>query len=118
MFPHHYVHKYIWTSADRKAHSQSHIYQVLMLSCDGVTIDGVWIGNQIYWTLEHTTHDYTLQITITPRLVFSVTVYTVRLVAASNGGRSSSSGFPNCTWLQLLQLPTDCLPADSLSTHS
>jgi hypothetical protein len=31
----------------------------------GVTTGRVWIGNQIYWTLQHTTHDYTLQITIT-----------------------------------------------------
>jgi hypothetical protein len=24
-----------------------------ILSCDGVTIDGVWIGNWIYWTTPH-----------------------------------------------------------------
>jgi hypothetical protein len=40
---------------------------------------GVWIGNRIYWTLDHTTCDYTLQITITQRLVFSVTIFTAML---------------------------------------
>jgi hypothetical protein len=25
--------------------------ELIILSCDGVTIDGVWIGNQIYCTL-------------------------------------------------------------------
>jgi hypothetical protein len=37
-----------------------------------VTIDVFWIYNWIYWT--HTAHDYTLQITITHRPVFSVTL--------------------------------------------
>jgi hypothetical protein len=27
------------------------------LSRDCVTIDGVWIGSRIYWTLKHATHD-------------------------------------------------------------
>jgi hypothetical protein len=26
---------------------------------DGVIVDGVWIGNPIYWTLKHMTRDYT-----------------------------------------------------------
>jgi hypothetical protein len=39
-----------------------------------MTIDGVWIGNRIY-----ATRDYTLQITVTQRLVFSVTVFTALL---------------------------------------
>jgi hypothetical protein len=43
-----------------------------------VTIDGVWLDNQICWTLQHTTRDYTLQITIN-RQVFSVTVFTALL---------------------------------------
>jgi hypothetical protein len=40
----------------------------------GVTIDRVWIGSRIYWTLQHTLRDYTLQNTITHKLVYSVTV--------------------------------------------
>jgi hypothetical protein len=47
-----------------------------ILSLARVTIDGDWIGNRIYWALKHTTRDYTLEITITHRLVFSVTVIT------------------------------------------
>jgi hypothetical protein len=47
----------------------------IVLSRDSVTIDGVWIGTRIYWTLKHITRDYTLQITITQILVFSVTVF-------------------------------------------
>jgi hypothetical protein len=43
-----------------------------LLSRDRVTIDGVWIGNRIYWN--HTTRDYTSQITITHIPVFSVTL--------------------------------------------
>jgi hypothetical protein len=46
-----------------------------IVTCMSVTIDGVWIHNQIYWTYQHTTRDYTLQITVTHRLVFSVTVF-------------------------------------------
>jgi hypothetical protein len=38
----------------------------------GVTIDGVWTGEWIYWPLVYTTRNYTLQITDTHRLVFSV----------------------------------------------
>jgi hypothetical protein len=37
----------------------------MKLSRDWVTVDGVWIGNSIYWPLIHTARDYTLQITIT-----------------------------------------------------
>jgi hypothetical protein len=44
-----------------------------------VTIDGVWIGNRICWTLQHKIPDYTLQITVTHRLVFSVTNFTALL---------------------------------------
>jgi hypothetical protein len=43
-----------------------------------VTLDGVCIGNRIYWTLK-TPRDYTLQITITQKLLFSVTVFTALL---------------------------------------
>jgi hypothetical protein len=45
---------------------------------------------------------YTLQITITQRLLFSVTVFISRcLVVAYNDGHSPSCGFPNCSWPQL-----------------
>jgi hypothetical protein len=68
-----------------------------------VIIDGVWISNRIYRT-----HDYTLQITVTHRLVLSVTVSPSRcLVAAANGGFPSSSGFPN--------FPRPQLPASQLT---
>jgi hypothetical protein len=67
-----------------------------------VIIDGVWFGNLIYWTPKHTTRDYTLQITITYRLVLSVSLHCHCLVAASNGGSSPSSAFPNCPRPQLL----------------
>jgi hypothetical protein len=40
-----------------------------------VTIDGVRIRR----TFTHTTRDYTLQITITPSLAFSITVFTALL---------------------------------------
>jgi hypothetical protein len=47
-----------------------------ILSRDGVNTDGVWIGNRI-WHFDRAreARDYTLQITITQRLVFSVTVF-------------------------------------------
>jgi hypothetical protein len=57
-----------------------------------VTIDGFWIGDRIYWTLWYsawlhfTIHNYTYSHVFTSCLS----------VAASNGGRSPSSGFPNC----------------------
>jgi hypothetical protein len=44
-----------------------------------VTIDGVWIGIWVYWAFKHTSRDYSLQITVTHRLVFSVTVFTALL---------------------------------------
>jgi hypothetical protein len=52
--------------------SWSSIFSIL--SRVWVTVDGVWIGNRIYWP-----RDYTLWITITHRLVFSVTVFTALL---------------------------------------
>jgi hypothetical protein len=62
-----------------------------------VTIDGVWIGNRLYWTLWYsawlhfTVHYYTH----THTSVYSH-VFTSRCsVAATNSGRSASSGFPN-----------------------
>jgi hypothetical protein len=44
-----------------------------------MTVDGVWIGNRIFWTLWHTTPDCTLQIAMTHRLVFSATVFAALL---------------------------------------
>jgi hypothetical protein len=38
-----------------------------------VTIDGAWNDGRIYWTLWHTTRDYTLQFAITNSLVSAVT---------------------------------------------
>jgi hypothetical protein len=49
----------------------------MLLSRDRLIVDGVWVGNRIYWS-----RDYTLQITITHRLVFSVTVFTALLVSS------------------------------------
>jgi hypothetical protein len=52
----------------------------MVLSGDkSVTTDGFSIGNRIYWTLQYVARDYALQITITHRLVFSVTVFTALL---------------------------------------
>jgi hypothetical protein len=59
------------------------------MSRDAVTIDEIWAGNRIYWTPQHTTRDYTLQIAITQRLVFSVTVFTALL----------GNVFQQCTFL-------------------
>jgi hypothetical protein len=55
------------------------LWCLFILSHDWVTVDGIWTGNWIYWSLKHTTHDYNSQITITRRLVFSVAVFTVLL---------------------------------------
>jgi hypothetical protein len=56
------------------------------------TIDGVWIGNRIYWEL--TERNYSTNKVLS--------VFTSRcLIAASNGDRSPSSGFPNCLRPQL-----------------
>jgi hypothetical protein len=57
---------------------------IFKASLERVTIDVVWIGNQIYWT--------ELQ---------SVTVTSRCLVVASNGGHSPCSGFMNCPQPQL-----------------
>jgi hypothetical protein len=51
-------------------------YYCQAIECD---YDGVWIGNRIYCTLEHTTRDYSLQITLTNKLMFLVTVFSALL---------------------------------------
>jgi hypothetical protein len=59
-----------------------------------VTIDGVWIGEWIYWPLVYTTRKYILQITDTHRPVSSVyySLSTSRFLAtASTEGDSSAS---------------------------
>jgi hypothetical protein len=66
-------------------------------SRDRVTTDWVWIGNQFSELLQlvPTSNDYALTVLHTWSSQ-SVTVITNRcLVAASNGGRSPSPGFPN-----------------------
>jgi hypothetical protein len=79
-----------------------------------VTIDGVWIGNRIYWTLKYSAW---LQVSImicltvihTSRTAMgftwssqSLTFFTTRcMVAASNFGLSPSSMFPYCPHPQL-----------------
>jgi hypothetical protein len=40
-----------------------------------MTIVGVWYGNRIHWTLKHIIRECNLQVTITQRLVFTVTVF-------------------------------------------
>jgi hypothetical protein len=63
-----------------------------------VAVDGVSIGNWIYWALKHVitnNYDTNDHSNYSTHEVFSV--FTGRcLVAASNSGRSYSSGFPNC----------------------
>jgi hypothetical protein len=77
-----------------------------------VTIDGVWIGNRIYWTFKElvttSTNNYdSLTELHTPKIIVTTvfSVFTCRcLVAALNCGRSPSSGFPNCPQPQLPEL--------------
>jgi hypothetical protein len=71
----------------------------MILSRVWVTIDGVWIDDRIYWTLWYSVW---LHFTV-HRLTHTCTHQCLQsrlhcrcLVAASNNGRSPSSGFPNC----------------------
>jgi hypothetical protein len=74
---------------------------MFVLSCVWVTIHGFWIDDRIYCTLWYsawlnfTIHYYT------HTSVHSHVFISRCLVAASNGGRSPSSGFPNYTRPQL-----------------
>jgi hypothetical protein len=61
-----------------------------ILSRVWVNMDGIWIGNRMYWTLciQRVTTVYTHSV--------HSHVFTSRCsVAASNGGRTPSSRFPN-----------------------
>jgi hypothetical protein len=65
---------------------------------------GDWIGNWIYWTLT----DPRLEVITTVSLIHTYVlrssqsaIFIGLLVASSNGGRSPSSGFPNCPQLHL-----------------
>lgn len=63
-----------WTSSGHVKFIPAKLLLLFILSPRtwSVTIDGVWIANLIYWTLQHTARDDTLK--ITQRLLFSVTV--------------------------------------------
>jgi hypothetical protein len=76
-----------------------------------VTINEVWIGNQIYWTLKNT-QLMTIQITITQRLVLSLTALTALL---GSGFQLRTSPF---IWVPELSPAStlNCLHAESLST--
>jgi hypothetical protein len=79
------------------------------LSLDRVTIDGVWIGNRIYWTLWisawlHFTIHYNTHTSVHSH-VFTICC----LVAASNCGHPPSSGFP--------KYPRPQLPALTATAH-
>ncbi|PNF33963.1 hypothetical protein B7P43_G04650 [Cryptotermes secundus] len=57
-----------------------------------------------------TSHDYTLQFTITHTLVSTVTSSLLLLGSASNGGHFPSSGFLNCPEPQLQAPNTNSSP--------
>lgn len=72
----------------------------------GVTIDEVWTGNWIYWTLklvatsnyDNVTELHATKFTVPTAQIKVLSVFTRRcLAAAPNGGLSLSSGFPNCS---------------------
>jgi hypothetical protein len=79
-----------------------------------MTIDRVWIGNCIYWTL--TQNVTTLYKPLSPTDWCSQSWSSLCcLVAASNGGRSLFSEFPNRPWLQLPAATLNWLTACRLS---
>jgi hypothetical protein len=93
-----------------------------------VAIDGVWIGNWIYWTLTTTsncsvvTNSHTLQLTTACTKVFSACcVFTSLLVVASSGGLSPLSGFQSVPglnpWLTT-HLPTNSFHSTNWLTNS
>jgi hypothetical protein len=81
----------------------------LILSCVGVTTDAVWIGNWIYWTLVPTTYEYTLQITVTYKLMSTV-MSSLPLFGSgfqSSYSRCSPSGFLNCPCASVIANPNN-----------
>jgi hypothetical protein len=112
----HFAHK-VYLCVSYGSHNKQRLFFQSLLSCDNVTIDRVWIGNQTYWTLKRSARDYALKITIIHRLVFSTSFFTSRcLVAASNSVASLASV---CTGSCSFQLPCTidslcCLDTDSI----
>jgi hypothetical protein len=97
-----------WEPAQLAA-SQGGLSSMSEWACDCVTIDGVWIGNWIYWAFTLVTmnnYDCLTEL-LTPKIILTKadiksSQSLVRcLAAAFNGERSPSSGFPNCPRPQL-----------------
>jgi hypothetical protein len=126
--------KFLWLAYNGKASNWAHLKHkletlplvtnlvglteyVALLLCYciyGVTIDGVWILDQIYWTLGLHYLLTTLYISLlhARSSVHSVNVFPSHyLIVASNDGRSPSSGFPSCAWLQRPTPHNDRAPA-------
>jgi hypothetical protein len=94
-----------------------HVLYYVVSSCEylhirsrGVSIDGVWIGNRIYWTLplittsncDSLTELHTAKTAVTTAHVKPSHFFTIRcLVTAFNGRRFPYFGFPNCLRPQL-----------------
>jgi hypothetical protein len=84
----------------------------LILSCVWLTIDGVWVGNWIYWTLTDISYysaianSHTLQF-ITARTKSSQSAVFIShcTVTVYNSGHSHYSGFPNYPHAKCQQLP-------------
>jgi hypothetical protein len=96
---------------------------ILLIFTRGVTLYGIWIGDRIYWNRLYTACAHTSQFAIihTHNNVHSH-VFTSRCsVAAINGGRYPSSGFPNYPQPQLPAFDSNSSQQLSLSsplTHS
>jgi hypothetical protein len=88
-------------------------HKLNIVTCIRVTIDGVWIGEWIYWPFVCTTRPYTLQIADTHRLVYSV-YYSLHLPFSGNGfyrrklfSFSRSGPLVTAARAELFQLSTD-----------
>jgi hypothetical protein len=52
----------IWgCELDSHIHAYS-VQQKMVMALDTVTAAGVWTANRMYWTLQHTTRDYAVQL--------------------------------------------------------